>query len=370
MGNSTLLHLEYCTYCPKMCRHTCPVSETDAREAHIPQAKMARLHDLLLGRLPWTAEQSHALWACSGCRACLTACALDVDVAPTLFAGRAEAQRAGVAPPELERFGERFRAREARLGGLRAALPAEARSNDARVVLFPGCDALDKGEAELRALLTLLGRLGAEHVRVADIAPGCGGYPLLAAGLPDAFRWHAERVTAALEPFATVLVGCSACTHALRTLYPAEGLRVRAEVLHVSEFLAQHEARLPRAPADAELPEVWLHDPCHLARWQEVMEPPRRLLARVARVREFTWSGEATECCGGAGVMPKTMPDVADGMARRRLDEVVRAGGGTVVTTCPTCRFMLARNAPPGVIVRELGELLLERALAMTGTPA
>ena len=32
--------LEHCTYCPKMCRHSCPVSTTDAIESHTPGAKM------------------------------------------------------------------------------------------------------------------------------------------------------------------------------------------------------------------------------------------------------------------------------------------------------------------------------------------
>ncbi|HWN69518.1 MAG TPA: hypothetical protein VNM90_17875, partial [Haliangium sp.] len=52
--------------------------------------------------------------------------------------------------------------------------------------------------------------------------------------------------------------------------------------------------------------------------------------------------------------------DVADGMARRRLREVTRGGGGTVVTSCPTCVFMLGRNAPDGVEVRLLSDVLAE----------
>jgi Fe-S oxidoreductase len=54
------------------------------------------------------------------------------------------------------------------------------------------------------------------------------------------------------------------------------------------------------------------------------------------------------------------MPDVADAMARRRLRDVIRGGGGTVVTSCPTCAFMLGRNAPDGVEVRLLTDVLAE----------
>ena len=39
--------------------------------------------------------------------------------------------------------------------------------------------------------------------------------------------------------------------------------------------------------------------------------------------------------------LPKTMPAVADQMAKRRLAEVQQTGGGMVVTSCATCAFML-----------------------------
>jgi Fe-S oxidoreductase len=78
------------------------------------------------------------------------------------------------------------------------------------------------------------------------------------------------------------------------------------------------------------------------------------VLSRVVDVVELSGSRTDTECCGGAGLLPKTMPEVADSMARRRLREVAGRGGGTVVTSCATCAFMLRRNAPSGVTVLDL----------------
>ncbi len=373
MGNLTLTHLEYCTYCPKMCRHTCPVSEATGRETFIPQNKQQRLSQLRKGKQPYTVETTEPLWACTGCRACINACVHGVEVGPTLFAGRAEAAKRNVLPPELHRYGERFRARDERLGrSARDLLPRERFAAEARVGLWPGCDAIDKGAADVLAQLEVFDRVGAEHVRLVDSQAVCGGYPLLAAGLVEAFRWHAGRVAQELARFGTVVMTCSACVHTLRQLYPAEGVSIPAEILHVSEYLAQHVERLPRAvgaatsAAASAVETVWYHDPCYLARWEKVMEAPRRVLARVAEVREFAWSHGETECCGGGGVLPKTMPAVADAMARRRLHEVSEAGGGTVVTSCGTCKHMLARNAPAGVIVRDLVEYVESRTRPST----
>jgi Fe-S oxidoreductase len=165
-------------------------------------------------------------------------------------------------------------------------------------------------------------------------------------------------VAAELSRYRTVVMSCSACLHLLRAVYPAEGIHLVAEVLHLSEYL---EPFLARFSAGASRTPVWYHDPCYLARHEKVIEPPRKLLARVAEVRELAWSREDTECCGGGGLLPKTMPLVADEMARRRLREVAQGGGGTVVTSCGTCRYMLEKNAPPGVKVADLGAFLEER---------
>lgn len=360
MSNLTLTHLEYCTYCPKMCRHACPVSTSSGDESLIPQQKMATLNHARKGQLPWTREATAPIWACTGCRQCTEYCAHGVEPGPTLIAGRAEAVKRGAGHPALERYPERFRAREARLARrAKDTLPRERFAEQAEVALWPGCDAVDKGDADVRAALALVDRLGDGRLRLVDADRICGGYPLYAAGHLDDFRWHAERVAHELARYREVVMGCSACVTAVRTLYPAEGVRVRAQVLHVTEYLA---GLAERVPPSAERPEVWYHDPCYNARGNGILEQPRRLLARVATVREFAWSGKDTECCGGGGVLPKTMPDVADAMARRRLGEVAAAGGGTVVTSCGTCKVMLARNAPAGVVVRDLVELVEERS--------
>lgn len=360
MGNLTLTHLEYCTYCPKMCRHSCPVSAADAQEAHIPQAKMAALNLVRKGHEPWSRESTESLWACTGCRQCTTYCAHGVEVGPTLFAGRAEAVRRGVGHPSLDRYPDRFRARDERLvKQARTTLPRERFAEEAQVGFWPGCDAIDKGDGDVPAQLELMTRLGAEHVRLVDAPTMCGGYPLLAAGHPDVFRWHARRVAEELHRYKTVVMSCSACVHTLREVYPTEGIHLSVEIRHATEFLEGFVERMPD-PTTEKKP-VWYHDPCYLARWLDLTEAPRKLLSRVAEVKEFAWCKSDTECCGGAGVLPKTMPAVADDMARRRLAEVAEAGGGTVVTSCGTCKHMLARNAPAGVEVKDLLAVVEER---------
>src|SRR5439155_13996554 len=115
---------------------------------------------------------------------------------------------------------------------------------------------------------------------------------------------------------------------------------------------------------------VYYHDPCYHARYNGVVEAPRRALAQLAEVREFSWNKRDTECCGGGGLLPKTMPLVADQMSKRRLAEVHATGGGMVVTSCATCAFMLKRNAPPSVEVANLATAVAKLSETPYNPPA
>lgn len=354
--------LDYCTYCPKMCRHLCPVSNAAGRETLIPQAKMDRLNRLRRGLEPWSAEAAEPIYGCTGCRQCTTACQHGNEPGLVLLAGRAAAVTRGAGHPALAGYPERFRAREARLTEqARAELPVG--DGRAEVGVLPGCDTLDKNPDDARAALHVLGRAGID-AELTSGQVGCAGYPLLAAGQPDVFRWHATRVAAALKRYRTVVVGCSACVYTLRVSYPAEGVDLGCEIVTLAELLSRAPRALPVAPRRRS---VYYHDPCYLARYVGVIDEPRRALDRVAEVRELPWSRQDTECCGGAGLLPKTMPEIADAMARRRLKDVSAQGGGVVVTSCGTCAHMLRRNAPSGVEVRDLASLLLEATPAEDG---
>lgn len=358
---SVVRQLEDCTYCPKMCRHACPVSSTSGRETHIPQAKMDQLNQLRLGRVPWSEESAEPLWACTGCRHCTMYCDHGNEPGLVLMSGRAEAVRRGAAPAVLARYADRFAVRDERLAEAAHQTFAGALASEGELGFWPGCDALDKGSADVAAALAVFAAIGLE-LPIIDAPQACAGYPLLAAGYPELFRWHANKVAAAMRRFRTVVINCSACLHAVRAQFPAEGARVGSEVISVGEALARHVRALPQPTRRRS---VYFHDPCYHARSCGIIAEPRAVLSALAEVRELSWHGLDTECCGGGGLLPKTSPLVADQMAKRRLSEVQARGGGMVVTSCATCTFMLKRNAPDAVEVADLSTAVAQ----LTGTP-
>jgi Fe-S oxidoreductase len=349
-SNLALRDLEYCTFCPKMCRHTCPVVEASGHEGHTPQAKMQRLRNLLRGELPWSADQAEPLWACTGCNACTTACVHGIEPGPTLRAGRARAQREGAAPAELVGFPQRFAAREQAMQAALTRVPAGWRAERPLALVLPGCEtSLD----EVRELFALLGRLGLDHLKLVPGGPLCGGMPLLAHGYEDAFRRHLARIAAAASGATTLVMTCATCHAGLRALAPSLGVTLPGTV-HLTAILAPALAARPLRPQG----DLWLLDPCASRTDPELALGARALLARVGTVHELAPAGLQSDCCGGAGGTAEVLPGTAQRMAERRLAQL--PAGGTLVTVGSECAAQLARHAAPGVRVRGLVRVILD----------
>jgi Fe-S oxidoreductase len=343
--------LSYCTYCPKLCRHTCPVSNVEARETVIPQAKMATMRRLRLlddaGRAaPEVRDETEALYACTGCGACGEFCNHHIAVGPSLMRGREEAEREGRGHPALADIIPRFEAHTAAAAAhVREHVPARRRPAEAQVAFLPGCE--DPGIAS--TLLALCDRLGAEYVAVADVPRACGGYPLWAAGQHDAFRLYAERFAEDVRGFARLVVHCPSCAWLMKTEYARFGVPLAPKIEHTTELLETFAERLP---VKQKRGRAHYHDPCYLGRHQGLYDPPRRLAARaVDELHEFSRARAEAECSGGGGLLPVTMPSTAEAIAERRLEEVREAPAPldkkskrTVVTACPTCVRQLRRD--------------------------
>jgi Fe-S oxidoreductase len=335
-------NLEYCTYCPKLCRHTCPVSNALGKETLIPQAKMELMNMLRLNAIPWDAEVANAFYGCTGCRLCRQYCLHGNTVASILEKGRNWAERRQLGHPALHRLPERFRARNERLQSkLHQHFSPHLFAEEAQVGFFPGCDMIDFAVEDIRDAFTVFDSLGLNFIRLMSIPQVCAGYPLWSAGFTEAARFVAAEITESLRHFATVVTGCPACTYLLREKLPEEGFESQTEILHITEFLYVHAERLN---IQRVRPAAFYHDPCYLGRYLGVYDPPRRLLSRcVKSLREFFYSREESECCGGGGLLPHTFPVAARRQARRRLDEAAHFEVPLVVSSCPTCKQTLSQ---------------------------
>jgi len=86
------------------------------------------------------------------------------------------------------------------------------------------------------------------------------------------------------------------------------------------------------------------HDACHLVHAQKVREQPRNLLKKIPGLK-LVELPESELCCGAAGTYNLTEPEMAERLARRKLNNIRSTGARLVVTANAGCLLQIAREA-------------------------
>lgn len=339
---STQAHaMTMCTYCPKVCRFACPVSEATQNESHSTWGKMTTARQVTLGQRPIDAPASAAIHACTGCMRCKSFCKHDNQVGDALFAARGHARAEGVQPKGASSTVATFTQSGNPFGQSLAEIAARFRAETPmRYPLFPGCSTLVKRTSLIDDALAVAAAFGAP-MGVGRASGRCCGYPLYAAGAHDVFAENAEGFARGLEHHPELVVMDPGCAYTLAVVYPQFGVKLPSRVRTLTEVLADN---LPHAPAKPPLNETaGYHDACHLGRGLGQYDGPRALLKRaVATVREAPSHHAEGGCSGGGGLVPRTMPEASVEVARRQAAEV-GPGGETIVTACATSKRMFER---------------------------
>ncbi len=382
-----LMALDACTECG-LCDQSCPALA--AGRPLSPKRVVVGLREQLnrwrtaattpLHRL----IEEDAAWSCTTCGACMEVCPVGIRHTDylvdarraALTKGRAKADM-GRALENLQRCGNPYGMDEDRRLAWAANLPLTARvttladAGDFDVLYWIGCAGAfdERGQRVARAVVELLGRAG---VRFAVLGPEerCTGDPARRLGEEGLFQ-HCARVNiATLEAHQVkkILTHCPHCFHIFKNEYPVFGGHYA--VVHHAEFLAQLVAtgRLQVTARSQDAP-ITFHDPCHLGRYNRIVDAPRAVLraALGAAPREMPASGVAGQCCGAGG--GHAWFDLGQGgkMNAARYTQAAATGAGTVATACQFCALMFeeigsARDVHERLRVRDIAEILNEAA--------
>ena len=175
-------------------------------------------------------------------------------------------------------------------------------------------------------------------------------------GADEAVAAHARRVAGVLRKRGVreVITLDPHTTTMLRTVYPklVEGYDVR--VRSYLEVLA--ERGLPvGVPLSGT---VTIHDSCVYARYEGIVDEPRRLLASAGlTVAEPENAGQWTWCCGGPA--ESLFPATAAALAGKRVEQL-RAVAPDCVTMCPICLVNLRKAANGTMRLRDISDHLLD----------
>ena len=173
-------------------------------------------------------------------------------------------------------------------------------------------------------------------------------------GADEVVLEHARRVYQVLKKrgVRTLITIDPHTTNMLRSVYPKliPGFDIRVKTY--LEVLAE-KGFSPRTKLSGE---VVLHDPCVFARYENLVDEPRALLAETGlTVREPEKAGRMTWCCGGP--VESLYPEKALANARKRVEQLA-AVSSEVVTMCPMCFVNLSGAAPDGVTFNDISHYL------------
>ncbi len=200
---------------------------------------------------------------------------------------------------------------------------------------------------------TLLSRAGVAFgaLYADDLYTGALAHDL---GADEAVAVQARRIQQVLRRYKVreVITVDPHTTHMLRTVFPRILPDFAVAVRSYLEVLAERPLAVP-----APLPGVrTLHDACVFARYESVVEEPRRLLAQTGlRVLEPEAAGRLTECCGGPA--ESLFPARARAIAGQRVAQLRRAAPDAI-TMCPLCLVNLRRAADGALGLEDISSVL------------
>jgi len=390
-----LLDAYTCTECGR-CTAACPASATG--KVLSPKQVIVDIRHLMEEQepalAPWTKRPEQPtplidgvgfepIWDCVTCGACMYECPVYIEHVPTIMDMRRYLVMEQSNMPEtaqatlmqLEQRGHPWRGAQL----TRTSWIEEMAAEGVTVPMFDGSQewlywvgctgALQERNVKVtKAIVRLLleagvsfGVLGAEE--------GCSGDPARRLGNEYLYQMQAQ---ANIETFKAkgvqrIVSNCPHCFNAMKHEYPQ--LEGRFEVVHHTELLADliAQGRLsPRRDNGLSEKAVTYHDPCYIARHNDLLEEPRQVLASTgARALEMERCRRTTFCCGAGGSHMWVEESGGQRINHARTEEAAATGADIIAVACPFCMQMFEEGvgsvpqaAERGMQVFDLAELL------------
>ncbi len=358
-----------CTYCPKLCRFSCPVAEGEARETVTPWGLMSLLRLVDDGHVELTAEVGEVFFHCTGCLRCQTWCRHDHDLPTAMRHARRMVVDSGLpTPPALRGMDQAMEQHGCAGGPVPSLASAEVFDAGSAVAYFPGC-ARRREDPEG---VVLVGRLLAEVLghKVAlfegdDAAPmHCCGGALEQAGYGAAADVWRERLSGALAGYEQVVTECGDID------LPPDGPRVQPLIDVLFQRMTSWMGKTAQSAGgagNASAGLVALHDGCRTGRKLGLHDATRAVVtAALGHPPADMWlSRDEGLCCGAGDHYPLVAPDGAAVAAGLVLGALEDQGAQTVVTGSVRCAGHMRAHGD-GVEVVDVGRFVA-RSLGIGG---
>ena len=299
------------------------------------------------------------LWACTTCRACEEQCPVSISYVDKIVQMRRNlVMIQGEFPAELstpfdgmETNGNPWNlARMDRANWAEGLeIPTAAEKPDAAVLFWVGCAASydDRAKKLARATALLMKAAGVDFAILGE-EENCTGDSARRAGNEFLFMTLAESNIEVLNGYKEqggikqIVTTCPHCFNTLANEYPDFGGQY--EVVHHTDFLLGLVAEKKLDPTVPVAGKVVYHDSCYLGRYNDIYEPPRRILEAipgVELVEAENWNRNKGLCCGAGGAQMWMEEQNKDRVNAKRTTQLLETGATTIASACPFCMTML-----------------------------
>lgn len=218
---------------------------------------------------------------------------------------------------------------------------------------YPGCLTKFVLHDILENYKKLLEKEGVDFIMLKEKERCCGS-PLKNAGAMTEFKDIAQKNLAVFKQHGVdrIITNCPACAVVLGKDYKELlGEKWDIEVLHITQVLKPSNGTNHQQT-------VTYHDPCHLGRELGLYDEPRKLLRSAGcEIKEMTLCKNKSFCCGGGGGVKSNNKELANEIAKDRIEQARQTGAKKLITPCPMCYANLKENSQD-IEVQELSQIL------------
>jgi Fe-S oxidoreductase len=363
------LTIQGCRFCP-MCYHADTVAGITCKETQSPRGRGLLLFGLENGVLKWDDPAvADVLYKSFTDGLPQEWCAGRYDADELLIDARHHLVEKGLAPEEVGQAATRVLATGSPYPGTVSPIDKLLKDSGAvitpgaELLVFAGCAARSLYPASLSSFLKILKAKGVPFTLL-DPEPCCG-MPLYQMGdFANAGR-QAKTVSQRIADAGVkeVVLLDPDCFRMLTTRFTRFGAPLPGglQVSHVSEWLLQRIEK-GKWPLKKRGERFAYHDPCSLARFTWIHEPPRVILRAIfgQEATELRGNRGKALCCGEGGGMLLTNPEIAREAASRRYEQARAASADLLITSSPACASLLSDVAEGPPRVRDLIEVVEE----------
>jgi Fe-S oxidoreductase len=222
------------------------------------------------------------------------------------------------------------------------------------VLYYPGCLTKFVLKDIEKKYKRILRKCGIDFIRLKDLEVCCGS-PVLNAGYTKDFVKLKKKNLKLFKEHGIrkIITSCPACYYTFKKYYKIDVEHITQTIFKNKNY-GDHE-ELGTEGSGTTCGSVAYHDPCHLGRHSGIYDEPRNILKSIGfKVIELQDNKEKALCCGAGAGVKTNYPDLANRIAKKRLEQCKTT---KLVTTCPLCYKHLQENSK-NIKVLEFSELL------------